>query len=463
MRPSRKLSLCSLLFLFLAALSCNGVYKGKREYDRAEVIHLGKPADLILIAEVVHHLDPTLPRVEAIAIRDGRIVAFSSRSGIFKYRAAQTQVREFPGAHIFPGFVDAHAHLAELGRAVARTRGELTADLATCLLAAQAVCLAAGITRVHDAGMSAAVQKSLVELQSQGKWQLGVYALLDPSQGVANLPLLVADDPSDLLRFRAVLFAVDGSLMERTAALLAPYADDPKNRGLLLAGRSTLERRMRSVHGMGYQLALKADGDRAARIAVDLFEEVLATGLSNSRPRLEHALLLAVAEQRRLSSLGVIVSMQPAAFVRKMSWARARLGPVRSRALHAHALLDEKGVVLAFGSGAPNGPHSPIEGLHAAVTYRGGTLSPTAPATSKARGMSRRRAFAAYTTGPARAAFEEELRGLIKTGMMADLGILDRDIFAVSDRALLETQVLATVVSGKIVYQKGGEDKREDG
>ena len=146
-------------------------------------------ADLIVIAERVHALDPRIPAAEAVAIRHGRVLAVSTRSGILRYRGTMTRVEVYEGAHVFPGFGDARVDLVALGRSVRKAgggKGDAVAesDLEAVLLAAQRACVKAGLTRIHALRLSAAARGTLERLEAEGRWKLGVFAELavdDPS------------------------------------------------------------------------------------------------------------------------------------------------------------------------------------------------------------------------------------------------------------------------------------------
>ena len=145
-----------------------------------ELLEAAPPtADLIVIAGRVHSLDPRIPAGEAVALRRGRILAVATRSGILRFRGTTTRVEVFEGAHVFPGFGDGRVDLAELGRKVGAAGAEgtdATSVEEARLLAAQRICLEAGLTRVHSQELSVATQRALQRLAAAGRWKLGVFA-----------------------------------------------------------------------------------------------------------------------------------------------------------------------------------------------------------------------------------------------------------------------------------------------
>ncbi len=240
---------------------------------------------------------------------------------------------------------------------------------------------------------------------------------------------------------------MDGSLGSRTAALKAPYADDPKNSGLPQYTQEQLNAMTLERAKAGFQIGFHAIGDRATAMALDAFSQ---PGVSRTaRNRVEHAQVVDPADIPRFKELGVIASMQPNHVLTDMRWAEARLGPKRAAYSYAwHAFL-KAGVPLAFGTDYPVEPITPFRGLYAAVTRMNEEGSQTYfPQNAVTRGQ----ALAAYTQGSAYAEFEEKQKGLLIPGYDADFILVDRDLYRVSAPALLTTQVLATYIAGAKVY-----------
>ncbi|MEZ5989166.1 MAG: amidohydrolase [Planctomycetota bacterium] len=565
-------SLLVLLAVLLAgALACDSLYEGSVDDDVLRKMEPGQvpTADLILLVERVHDLVEPERGGNAIAIQGDRILAVTDRVGVLRFRGAATRIREYPGAHAFPGLVDAHGHLLGLGASLeelalgdlrdlhdlvarvaataasrpkgswilgrgwdqnrwpdkampdhhelslavpdhpvlltrvdghavlanakalalagidARTpdpdggrilrdgAGEPTGvlvDYATSLvarlvpptglervdarlLAAQEHLLSLGLTRVHDAGIGPIVRRRLEALRDAGAWTLGVYGMLTPPAG--GLPDLDESPPEALLRFRAVKLYADGALGSRGAALLAPYADEPGTSGLLVTPPEELLARIREARAKGYQPCVHAIGDRANRIVLEAYREVYGAGLAKARPRIEHVQVLAPEDLEAFPATGVVASMQPTHLTSDMPWAPARLGPARIAGAYAFRTLADAGAPLAFGSDFPVEPASPFEGLFAAVT----TVPPRDPRGAPLRPdqrMPRLGALRAFVLGPAFAAFEEDVRGRVRGGWVADLTIVDRDLVTVPDEALLGTLVLATVVAGRLAWEPAG-------
>jgi predicted amidohydrolase YtcJ len=253
---------------------------------------------------------------------------------------------------------------------------------------------------------------------------------------------------------------MDGSLGSKTAALLEPYSDDPKNSGLPQYEPEKLNPMTRERVLAGYQIGFHAIGDKGVQMALDAFAEAEKTANENKvkgagggneyRLRIEHAQVTTPQQMLRFKELKVIASMQPNHLLTDMNWAESRLGPKRAAQSYAWAGFQKRGVVLAFGTDYPVEPVTPFRGLYAAVTRQSENGKKSYYPEQK---LSIEQAIAAYTTGSAYAEFAEKQKGRLEPGMLADLIVLDRDITSVPPAKVLETQVLRTVVGGRTVYE----------
>ncbi|MGA9391277.1 MAG: amidohydrolase family protein [Candidatus Sulfotelmatobacter sp.] len=253
---------------------------------------------------------------------------------------------------------------------------------------------------------------------------------------------------------------MDGSLGGHTAALLEPYADDPKNSGLPRYDAAKLDEMAKERVLAGFQLGFHAIGDEGVKMALDAFAGAekaalaqkvkAANGGDDFRLRVEHAQVTTPSQIARFKQLKVIASMQPSHVLTDMRWAQDRLGPKRAATSYAWASFVKAGVPLAFGTDYPVEPITPFRGLYAAVTRRSEDGRQEYFPEQK---LTMDQAIAAYTTGSAFAEFEEKEKGKLAPGMLADFVVLDRDITAVAPGKLLSTKVLRTVVSGRTVYE----------
>jgi hypothetical protein len=240
---------------------------------------------------------------------------------------------------------------------------------------------------------------------------------------------------------------MDGSLGSRTAAMKAPFADDPGNSGLPQYTQAQLNAMAVERAKAGFQLGFHAIGDKAAAMALDAYAQ---PGISTtSRNRIEHAQVVDPADIPRFKELGVIASMQPNHLLTDMNWAEDRLGPQRAAYSYAWKAFLDAGVPLAFGTDYPVEPVTPFRGLYAAVTRMNESGTKTYYTENK---ITRGQALYAYTQGSAYAEFAEKRKGKLEPGYDADFVLVDRDLFKVEAPAILGTKVLETFVGGKESY-----------
>ena len=535
----------------------------------------GKPPDAIFVnGDIYTQAKPA--RVEALAVRDSRIVAIGSNQDVQKLKGNQTQVIDLGGQFVMPGFNDAHSHLAaagmrhlevdltgsanladmqhriglkvnktEPGEWIVGSGWDLTLwpghtlptrqdiDVMTnrhpaifvridghIAIANTAALEAAGIT-----GKTAAPQGGKIDVDPQGQ-PTGI--LRESAQGLvlAKVPpptpaqrrlaaeasladaarwgvtsaqdgsqwedFLVYEDLeregkltlriSEWLRFNDPLDTVkqqrahhslddpmlhtgmlkgymDGSLGSRTAALLAPYSDDPGNAGLPQYQQPELNRMATERVAAGFQLGFHAIGDRAAQMALDAFAAAEsgpqaqaapgATTPKDFRLRVEHDQVIAPNQFALYKQLGVIASVEPSHLLTDMNWAEARIGPRRAKTSYPWKQFVDNGVKLAFGTDYPVEPITPFRGIYAAITRKNEAGTKEFFAEQR---VTIGQALAAYTIGSAYAEFAETQKGTLAPGMLADFVVLDRDLTKVAPPDILKTQVLRTVVGGKTVY-----------
>jgi predicted amidohydrolase YtcJ len=240
-----------------------------------------------------------------------------------------------------------------------------------------------------------------------------------------------------------------------------PYSNeaDPGNRGVFASDAipiSKMEERVAAADRAGLQVVIHAIGDRANAEILDLFERVArANGPRDRRFRIEHAQHLRAADIPRFAKLGVIASMQPFHAIDDGRWAESRIGRERTRTTYAFRSLLDAGARLSFGSDWDVAPLSPISGIDAAVTRR--TIDGKNPnGWFPEQRISVEEALRAYTVTPAWAAFEEAEKGSLAPGKLGDFVILSEDILSIPPEKIVETNVDATVVGGRVVYRRSG-------
>ncbi|HYA49489.1 MAG TPA: amidohydrolase [Burkholderiales bacterium] len=261
---------------------------------------------------------------------------------------------------------------------------------------------------------------------------------------------------SPVLKLAGLKGFVDGSLGSATAYFFEPYADDPKAFGLLneqMFPEGIMEKRILEADKAGLQVAIHAIGDRANSLLLDIFERVMAAdGPRDRRWRVEHAQHLRPADIARFGHLGLIASVQPYHAIDDGCWAEKKIGPERARTTYAFRSLKEAGARLAFGSDWTVAPLDAVAGIYAAVTRR--TLDGKHPdGWVPEQRISVDEAVRAYTVNGAYAQFAESEKGSIEAGKLADLVVLDRDIFKIPPADIAAARVRMTVFNGRVIYR----------
>jgi predicted amidohydrolase YtcJ len=259
------------------------------------------------------------------------------------------------------------------------------------------------------------------------------------------------------LAVRAIKIGADGALGSYGAALLEPYSDRPDTRGLLTTPQEQVYQQTLEASKAGFQTCIHAIGDRANREVMDVFERVQreVPGARDLRMRNEHAQILDAAEIPRFAALKVIASMQATHATSDLPWAPTRLGAARvEEGAYVWQKLLKSGAIIANGSDFPVEEADPMLGIYAAVTRQQPDGKPPGGWQPDQR-MTREETLESFTTHAAFAAHMEKDLGRLEPGMLADLVMLSRDIMTVPPKEILSTQVVRTVIGGRVVYETG--------
>lgn len=339
------------------------------------------------------------------------------------------------------------------------TRHVPAPTLETRLKAAEAaLCLAAanGVTSTHEMAYDTGHFAVYQELLKRERLNCRVYLYI-PIREVDIYSRLSLKTPfgNDFLKIGGLKGFVDGSLGSSTALFFDPYTDHPQTSGLFhddMLPPVVMEERLRAADAAGLQVAIHAIGDRANTVLLDLYEKAIAqSGPRDRRWRIEHAQHLRPQDMTRMARLGVIASVQPYHAIDDGRWAERKIGPERCRTTYAFRSLIDSGVMLAAGSDWTVAPLDPLAGIYAAVTRR--TIDGQNPAGwYPEQKISLEEVLRAYTTGGAYAEFAENEKGKVGEGFLADLVILDRNIFETPAENLIEARVRTTIVGGRIVF-----------
>jgi len=560
----------ALIALTFAAFSANPSPRSPAKIE---------PADLLLIHARVYTLNAKQPWAQAVAIRQGIIVAVGSDEELARFRAPRTKIIDAAGHLVLPGFTDSHIHFLDgslsLGRVnlegakdpadiQARLReyaakhsgtdwilgrgwnyamfgqealphkkyldeifpsrpmllegydghtywansealalagitntttdpangvivrdaktGEATGALkesAAELVArvipkpSRAEKLAAlragmkwanqnGLTRVHSAGQDFPDLDLFDELHRHGDMTVRFYIsyFLDPPE-LRKIDLDAIEDArakyhDDWIDTNVVKMMVDGVVESHTAAMLAPYSDDPSLKGRLFWAPEKYKSAVAELDKRGFQLFTHAIGDYAVRTALDAYESSEKMNhTTDRRPRIEHIETIDSADVARFAKLGVIASMQPLHSYPDANtldvWAR-NVGPERASRAWVWKSIYDSGGRLAFGSDWPVVTLNPWQGLQTAVTRRTEEGKPDEGFVPAQR-LSVAQVVEAYTLGAAFAGRREKTEGSLESGKVADLIMLSQNIFETDPRKLSQTTVLLTIVGGRVVYQ----------
>lgn len=311
-----------------------------------------------------------------------------------------------------------------------------------------------GVTSVH--GVDAADYADAIErVRERGSMITRVYAMTPVSRWESMKTKIEEEGAGDnWLKFGAVKGFVDGSLGSHTAAFFEPYTDMPGDAGFYVNTEEDLYSWISGADKAGLQIVIHAIGDSANNFMLNLYEQVAnENGPRDRRFRIEHAQHLAPADIPRFAELGVIASMQPYHAIDDGRWAENLIGPERIKTTYAFRSLIDAGAIVAFGSDWFVAPPTPLEGIYGAVTRR--TLDDMNPdGWVPEEKITVEQALLAYTKYAAYAAFEEDIKGTLEPGKLADFVVLGDDITEIDPVKIWDVKVLQTFVGGKKVYQR---------
>ncbi|MGY8914858.1 MAG: amidohydrolase, partial [Flavobacteriales bacterium] len=245
---------------------------------------------------------------------------------------------------------------------------------------------------------------------------------------------------------------VDGSLGSHTAAFKDTYSDRKNDHGFFINNASDIYQWVSEADKRNWRITVHAIGDSAIHSLQNTYERVIQeNGIKDRRFRIEHAQYLAPEDINRFADLGIIVSVQPYHAIDDGRWAEELIGSERIKTTYAFkSLMDAKTTVI-FGSDWPVAPSSPLYGMYAAVTRR--TLDGKNPEgwipTQK---ITVQQALMAYTKHGAYASFDEDRKGSLEVGQLADFVILNENIMTIAPEHLKDVKIISTYVGGKMVY-----------
>jgi predicted amidohydrolase YtcJ len=335
---------------------------------------------------------------------------------------------------------------------------QTSADLQHAILAAQRHAAEVGVTSVHDITQPEDFEV-YQQLERAGKLTVRIYTRLPLAMANSLVREGVrAGTGSDFLTRGSLKAFADGSLGASTALFFDPYLDEPGNRGLATQAleQGDLRRWAIEADRAGLQLSIHAIGDRANSLVLQIFDEITRTQKPwDRRFRMEHAQHVRAEDFPAFRRLQVVVSAQPYHLYDDGPWAEDRLGKERLATTYAFRSFLRSGVTVCFGSDWPVAPLSPLLGVSAAVTRQ--TADGRNPqGWLPEQKLSIDEAIRCYTINNAFAAFEEDRKGSIRVGNIADLVVLSDDIYTIDPREIRNVRVEMTMVDGRIILDKSG-------
>jgi len=326
---------------------------------------------------------------------------------------------------------------------------------------AQASLLKMGITSVHD--FDALDRLDFYrELESAGQLHLRILKAIPPEDHEKALTTGCTSGAGEsLVHIGPYKFFMDGALGPHTAAMIAPYEDDPSNLGSLNYSAEDVVRICQKIVASGSNISIHAIGDRANQAAIDAFRQLRTQEKDNHRKpasfRIEHVQLLTPTNLMDFKQIGIHASMQPIHATSDMEMAEKYWGQ-RSRLSYAWKSILDHGARLAFGSDAPVESPNPFRGIHAAVTRRRADGSPGENGWIPEERISLKAALAAYTTGPSELNQYGINTGKLEPGFAADLIVLDVDPFMERAQELHQVKPIASMFAGKWLWTDQGID-----
>jgi predicted amidohydrolase YtcJ len=328
-------------------------------------------------------------------------------------------------------------------------------DIVLALQQAEKNCFSVGLTSVYDAGLSKHVVQLIDSLQRSGSLNIRMNTWLSPTR--ENFAFFVEKGPyrTDHLSVNTIKLYADGALGSRGALMIEPYTDDPGNYGLHVTPPEVLEEYCRKAYEHHFAVATHCIGDGANRETLRIYAAVLG-GPNDRRWRIEHAQVIHPDDFHFFGDYNIIPSVQTTHATSDMYWAGQRLGTERIKGAYAYRQLLEENGWLANGSDFPVEQINPLFGFYAGVVRRDQSGFPE-EGFQMENALTREQALRAMTIWAARSGFEEDLKGSIETGKLADLVVTTTDLMSAPESELFRIRVQSTYSGGELVYQREDE------
>ncbi|MES0884539.1 amidohydrolase [Roseibium sp. SCP14] len=319
--------------------------------------------------------------------------------------------------------------------------------------------LAKGVTSSHELGVSPQELDVYKAMDIAGELNFRVVGFFDDPELETEADYasffednVVPGDADSLFTLNGIKLFRDGTLGSRSALLMAPYSDDPGNRGLSVASEQHVLTVSKVALKGGLQVITHAIGDEAVHSTLNAYERALeVTGKTDHRLRLEHAQIIDKGDIGRFAELGVIVSVQPGSAISDMAWTEDRVGPERVQYAYRFRDFIDTGAQLIISSDFPTESINPFETMYRAVTRKNEAGEPQGGWHAD-QALTIEEALKAHTIRAAEAGFQDHLVGSIEAGKLADLTVISDNILNIDPALLLEVKVQMSIVNGIVQY-----------
>ena len=325
------------------------------------------------------------------------------------------------------------------------------ADMIQALQQAEVNCFRVGLTSVQDAGLSKQVVLLIDSLHQAGKLKIRMNTWLSPSK--ANFTHFVEKGPyqTDYLSINTIKLFTDGALGSRGARMIEAYSDDPGNLGLYVTPLEQLEKYCQQAYKNNFAVATHCIGDAANRETLKIYASILG-GENDRRWRIEHSQIIHPDDFHYFGDFDIIPSVQTTHATSDMYWAEDRVGSERIKGAYAYKELLEQNGWLPNGSDFPVEKINPLFGFYAGVVRKDQVGFPE-EGFQHENAISREQAMRAMTIWAARSGFDEDLKGSIEAGKLADLVITNTDLMTSPEDELFRIKIQSTYSGGELVYE----------
>ena len=317
------------------------------------------------------------------------------------------------------------------------------------LLNAEKICFKNGLTTVDDAGLSKEIILLIDSIQKKKELKIRIYAMISNSK--SNLDYFLPKGPikTPQLNVSSVKIYGDGALGSRGATLKTPYHDDPNNYGKLITNPSELKNLATRIAEANFQMNTHAIGDSTVKLLIDTYSKVLENK-TDPRWRIEHSQIIDLEDMKGFNNK-ILPSVQPTHATSDMYWAEDRVGSTRIKGAYAYKTLLNKSKVIGLGTDFPVEKVNPFHTFYAAISRKDMNGYPENGFEFE-NALSREETLKGMTIWAAYLNFEENEKGSIEKGKLADFIVIDRDVMSVKIDETYKTKVLKTFVSGDLVY-----------